>query len=141
MWKTGAPRAAAGSSTKCGSLQEMIHRIIEWLGLEGIPRIIKFQPPHHRQGHQPAHFIPDQAAQSPIQPGLAHLQGWGIHSPSGQPVSALSTLAVKNFPSIQSIPSFLELKTIPPCHVAIHLSKKLIPLLFIQASRYVQGSG
>ena len=27
--------------------------------------------PHHRQGHQPPHFIPAQAAQGPIQPGLS----------------------------------------------------------------------
>ena len=31
-----------------------------------------------RQGHQPPHLL-DQAAQGPIQPGLEHLQGWGIH--------------------------------------------------------------
>ena len=35
--------------------------------------------PHHRQGHQPPHFIPAQAAQGPIQPGLEHLQGWTGH--------------------------------------------------------------
>ena len=29
------------------------HRIIEWLGLDGTPRMIKFQPHSHRQGHQP----------------------------------------------------------------------------------------
>jgi len=34
--------------------------------------------PHHSQGHQPPHVIPAQAAQGPIQPGLEHLQGWGI---------------------------------------------------------------
>ena len=28
----------------------------------------------------------DEAAQGPIQPGLEHIQGWGIHSLSGQPV-------------------------------------------------------
>ncbi|KAK4818440.1 hypothetical protein QYF61_013127 [Mycteria americana] len=33
-------------------------------------------------GHLPL----DQVAQSPIQPGLEHFQGWGIHSFSGQPV-------------------------------------------------------
>jgi len=35
--------------------------------------------PHHRQGPQPPHFIPDQAAQGPIQPGLENLQGWTGH--------------------------------------------------------------
>jgi len=48
--------------------------------------IIWFQPPCYVQGRQPA----DQAAQSHIQPGLECLQGWGIHSPLGQPVPAPS---------------------------------------------------
>ena len=54
--------------------------------------------PHHRQGHQPPHLIPDQVAQGSIQPGLEHLQGRGIHSLSGQPVPAPHHLTVKNFP-------------------------------------------
>ena len=45
--------------------------------------IIKFQPPCCVQGHH----LPDQAAQSHIQPGLECLQGLGIHSLLGQPVS------------------------------------------------------
>ena len=49
---------------------------------------MKLQPPHHRQGHQPPYLILAQAAQGPIQPGLEHLQGWGIHNLSGQPVPA-----------------------------------------------------
>ena len=56
-----------------------IHRITEWLGLEGTSRITKLQPPHHTQGHQPPHFRPAQAAQGPIQPGLQHLHGWTGH--------------------------------------------------------------
>ena len=38
--------------------------------------------PPHRQGHQPPHVIPAQAAQGPIQPGLEHLQGWMGHPKS-----------------------------------------------------------
>ena len=53
-------------------------------------------PPHHRQGHQLPHLIPDQAAQGPIQPGLEQLQGWGIHSLSGQLFQHLTKLVVKN---------------------------------------------
>lgn len=34
------------------------------------------KPPCHRQGQMPL----DQAAHSPIQPGLQHFQGWGIHN-------------------------------------------------------------
>jgi len=47
------------------------YRIIEWFGLEGTFKIVLFQPPCYRQGHLPL----DQVAQSPIQPGLEHLQG------------------------------------------------------------------
>jgi len=38
--------------------------------------------PCHEQGHLPL----DQVAQSSIQPGPEHCQGWGIHRFSGQPV-------------------------------------------------------
>uniref|UniRef100_A0A8C3PLQ6 Uncharacterized protein n=1 Tax=Calidris pygmaea TaxID=425635 RepID=A0A8C3PLQ6_9CHAR len=61
---------------------QLVHRIIEWFGLEGTLKIIEFQTPCHGQGHLPL----DQVAQSPIQPGLEHLQGWGSHNFSGQPV-------------------------------------------------------
>ena len=64
------------------------HRIIEWLGLEGTPRITKFQPPCCSQGCQPPHLILDQAAKGPIQPALEPLHGRGIHSLTGQPVPA-----------------------------------------------------
>ena len=67
------------------------YRITEWPGLEGTSRNMNLQPPHHRQGHQLPHLTPDQAAQGCIQPGLEHLQGWGIYNLSGQqsPCSAL----------------------------------------------------
>jgi len=58
------------------------YRIIEWLGLEGTLKTIVFQTPCHGQRQLP----PDQVAQSPVQPGLGHFQGGGIHSFSGQPV-------------------------------------------------------
>ncbi|KAJ7421664.1 hypothetical protein BTVI_17271 [Pitangus sulphuratus] len=59
------------------------HRIMEWCGLEGTLKIISFQPQRRGQGHLPL----DQVAQSPIQPGFEHCQGWGIHSFSGQTVN------------------------------------------------------
>jgi len=55
-------------------------------GMAWVGRKLKDHPvsiPCHGQGCQP----PEQAAQSHIQPGLECLQGWGIHSLSGQPVS------------------------------------------------------
>jgi len=36
-----------------------------------------------------SYYPPDQAAQDPIQPVHEHLQGWGIHSFSGEPVPVL----------------------------------------------------
>ena len=74
------------------------HRIIEWLRLEGISRIMKLQPLRHRQGHQPPYLILDQAAQRPIQPGLQHLQGRGIHSLSVSPCT--HSYATKKTPKL-----------------------------------------
>jgi len=69
--------------------------MIEWLGLEETPKIIKFQPPCHRQSHQPPHLmVLDQVAQGSIQSGPEHLQGWGTHSLSEQ---HLTIVSVKNF--------------------------------------------
>jgi len=107
-------------------------RIIEWLGLEGTSRIIKLQPPCHRQGCQPPHLILDQAAQGSIQPGFEHLQGWGIHSLSGQPVPAPHhSLCKKLPPDIQPKPSLPQLKTISSCPAFIYPFKELTVLLFV----------
>lgn len=55
-----------------------IHRIIEWLCLEGTP------------GHgQECHPL-DQVAKGLVQPNLQHLQRWGNHNFSGQPVPMCS---------------------------------------------------
>ena len=56
-------------------------------GVEGTSRN-KFQLPYHRQGCQLLDQILDPIVQGPIQPGLKHLQGLGIHSLFGQPVLA-----------------------------------------------------
>jgi len=44
--------------------------------------------PCYGQDCQPLNQAVDQAAQGIIQPGLEHLQGWSIHSFSGQVVPA-----------------------------------------------------
>ena len=56
-------------------------RIIELFEMEGILKGHLVQPPCNEQGHPQV----DQVAQSPIQPDLGCLQGWGIHHLSGQP--------------------------------------------------------
>jgi len=48
----------------------ILHRIIEQFGLERPSKFISFQPPCHGQRH----LSLDQVAQSPVQPGLEHLQ-------------------------------------------------------------------
>ena len=93
------------------------HRIIEsqnGLGWKR-PQGSWISNPPARQGHQPPHLL-DQVAQGPIQPGLEHLQGWGIHNLSGQPVPAPHHYPCKELPpNIQPKSSLFQLKTIPPC--------------------------
>lgn len=61
------------------------HIIIEWFGLEGTLKIIKFQPPFHGQEHLPL----DQVVQSSFQHNLKHFKRWGTQ--------CLTTLTVKYF--------------------------------------------
>jgi len=83
----------------------MNHRI-EWLGLEGTTRIIKFPPPCYRQGHQPPNMVLEQVARGPIQPGLEHLRGSSIYNLSRQPVPAPHHSLCKELPSdIQTSPT------------------------------------
>jgi len=65
---------------------------------------MNLQLSHHRQGRQPPHLILDQAAQTTTQPGLEHLQGWGIHNLSGQPVPAPHHSLGKKLPPATSMP-------------------------------------
>jgi len=105
--------------------------IIEWLGLEGTLRIMKLQPLCRRQGYQPPYLILDQAAQGLIQPGLEHLQGWGIHNLPGQLVPAPHHSHSKELPpDIQPKSSLLQLKTISLCPAIIYPCKECTPLLF-----------
>jgi len=96
--------------------------------------------PCHRQDHQLPHLILDQAAQGPIQPGLEHLQGQGIHNIFGQPVLAPYHFHSKELPpDIQPIFSRLQLKTISPCPAVIYPFKELTPLLFIGSLYVLKG--
>ena len=88
------------------------------------------------QGRQP----PDQAAQSHIQPDLECLQGWGIHSLSGQPVPVHHhPLSEKLPPNILPKPPLSQFKTIPPCPITIHPHKQPFPLLFIHSLQVLEG--
>jgi len=76
-------RALGEVVSVCGERGVLLaHRIVERFGSEESCNRHLVQPPCHGQGHLPL----DQVAQSPIQPGLEHCQGGGIHNFSGQPV-------------------------------------------------------
>ena len=81
---TGNPSGRAlshekGPTHSTGQLTTHIS-ITERLELEGTSKIIQFQSSCCGQGCQPLNQAPDQVAHSPIQNGLVHLQGWGIHN-------------------------------------------------------------
>ena len=75
-----------------------LHRIIEWLELEGTLRIIKFQPTCPKQDHQSPDLVLDQVTQRPFQPVLEHFQGQSIHSFYGQPIPAPHYSLCKDLP-------------------------------------------
>jgi len=93
----------------------------------------------------PTHFLgqgwppPSQAAQDPIQPGLECLQGWDIHSFSGQLCQGLITLWVKHFfltPNL-NFSSF----SLKPFSLVLSLleCKKLVPLPLISSPHVLEG--
>ena len=98
---------------KLHSHKAELHRIIEWLGLEGTSRTIKLQPPCCRQGPQPPNLIPAQSAQGPIQPGLEHLQGWSGHpQPLWAACASTSQLVTEGWMLLTHSRSHTELKAL-----------------------------
>lgn len=96
--------------------------VVEWLGLEGSPRI-KFQSPCHRHGHQPPGLVVDQVVQGPIQPvwmGVLNISRDRASTNLGCLFQHL-TLPLKKFPltsnlnllslSLKSFASILSLST------------------------------
>ena len=101
---------------------------------------MKLQPLCRRQGYQPPYLILDQAAQGLIQPGLEHLQGWGIHNLPGQLVPAPHHSHSKELPpDIQPKSSLLQLKTVFPCPAIIYPFKEQTPLLFVGSLQVLEG--
>jgi len=62
----------------------------------------------------------------PHQPGLECLQGWGIHSFSGQPYQRLISSSVENFLLIHDL-HLLPFKSIPSCPITICLCINFFP--------------
>lgn len=81
----------------------------------------------------------DETAQNPIQPGLEHLQGGGIHNFSGQLCWGLSTLRVKNFclTSTLNLHSF-QFKAILPYPALFRQCKNLVSLLHLSSPQVVE---
>ena len=87
---------------------------IEWLGLEGTPRIITFHFPAAGGATNLHIWHSPRLPRAPSNLVIEHLQGWGIHSLSGQLFQHLTALSVKNFSLISNLnlPS-LSLKPFP----------------------------
>ena len=82
-WKWGRLRIWRGPYVQQRHQEERwVHSIIESFELEGTLTGHLAQHPCSEQGHPQL----GQGAQSPIQPDLERLQGWGIHHLSGQSV-------------------------------------------------------
>ncbi|KAK4816838.1 hypothetical protein QYF61_023902 [Mycteria americana] len=89
------------------------------------------QAPCNEQGHLQL----DQAAQSPIQPDLECLQGWGIYHLSGQPVPVFHHHHCKNVFLISSLNlTSFSLKPLPFVLLLQALPKSLSPS-FLQAEQ------
>jgi len=71
-------------------LLQQVHRITEWFGLEGTFKGHPVRPPCSEQGH----LQPDQAAQSPVQPGRSREQA--STASLGNLCQGFTTLIVKN---------------------------------------------
>jgi len=68
----------------------------------------------------------------PIQPGLEHFQGQGIHNLSEQPVPVPHYFLGKELPpDIKPKSSLLQLKNVSPCPAIVYPFKELTPFLFI----------
>jgi len=71
-------------------------------------------------GHLPL----DQVAQSPVQTGLEHCQGGGIHSLAGQPVPVPHHPHSEEFlPFIYSKATIFQSKAITPCPIIFILHR------------------
>ncbi|KAK4821804.1 hypothetical protein QYF61_003833 [Mycteria americana] len=84
--------------------------------------------PCHGQGQLPL----DQVAQSPMQPGLEHFQGWGIHNFSGQSVP------VPHHPLILKC-TLSQVKAITPCPVATCPCKKSLSSFLVGPLQVLEG--
>ena len=114
------------------------HRITEWPGLEGTSRIMNLQLPC--QEGPPTSPFTRPGCPGPLQPGLEHLQGRGIHNLSGQPAPAPHHSPCKELPpNIQPKSSLFQLKTIPPSPAVIYPFKDFTPFLFIGSLQVLKG--
>ncbi|KAK4819077.1 hypothetical protein QYF61_025310 [Mycteria americana] len=70
--------------------------------------ILKLKYRLQLEATNPGNLPLEQVAQSPIQPGLEHFQGWGITAALGNLLQCLTTLTVKNFFLVSNLnlPSF-----------------------------------
>jgi len=109
------------------------HRIMECFGLEGTFSGHLAQPPCSEQGRLQL----NQAAQSPVQPGLEGFQGWGIDLLPGQPVPVPPHPHCKKFlPYVQPKSTHFSFKATPPCSVATGPAENIFLTFPIGPFRY-----
>ena len=110
-------------SNPCVCLTPLFRRIIESFELEGTLKGQLVQPPAvNRDTTAPS------GAQSPIQPDLGCLQGWGIRHQSGQPVPVSHHPQCKNLlPYTQPKPPLFPFETISPCPITTDPKKEFVP--------------
>jgi len=95
--------------------------------LEGNFKITYFQPSCYRQGH----LLPDQVAQSPIQPSIELLHRLGTHHLDGQPTPMTCHSYCKKFlPYILSKYNLFYFEAIFLCSITTGPAKSLSPSFF-----------
>ncbi|XP_048819769.1 uncharacterized protein LOC125701581 [Lagopus muta] len=86
------------------------------------------------------HTHSDQVAQDPVQPGLKHVQGRGIHNLPGQPVPGPNHSPSKELPpNIQPKSFLLQLKTISPSPAVVSPFEEFTPLLGVGSLQVLIG--
>ncbi|XP_048803588.1 uncharacterized protein LOC125694433 [Lagopus muta] len=91
-------------------------------------------------GRATKHPHSDQVAQDPVQPGLEHVQGRGIHNLPGQPVPGPNHSPSKELPpNIQPKSSLLQLGSISPSPAVVSPFEEFTPLLAVGSLQVLIG--
>lgn len=98
---------------------------------------LKSTPPTHRQDEAGRHLqrlpsptpCPEQVPQDCVQSGFEYLQGWGLHSPSGKPVSVFAFNIKTSVALTRNMMSF-GLRLLVPAQSVGTTEESLVPSVF-----------